>query len=100
MKVRFVVALCAVFVASQAGAAEKMQLKTQKDKISYTIGLDMGNSLKKQSIDVDPKVLARGIKDALSGAKPLMTDQEIKDTIAALRDELMVRQKEIGRASC
>lgn len=95
MKVRFVVALCAVFVTSQAGAAEKMQLKTQKDKISYTIGLDMGNSLKKQSIDVDPKVLARGVKDALSGAKPLMTEQELQETITALRNDLMAKQKEM-----
>jgi FKBP-type peptidyl-prolyl cis-trans isomerase FklB len=83
-----------VFVASQAGAAEKMQLKTKKDKVSYTIGLDMGNSLKQQKIEVDPKILAQGIKDALSGAKPLMTEQEVKDTIAALREELTARQKE------
>ncbi len=94
MKLQLIVALCAVFVASQAGAAEKMQLKTKKDKVSYTIGLDMGNSLKQQKIDVDPKVLARGIKDALTSAKPLMTEQEIKDTIAALREELTARQKE------
>ncbi len=94
MKVQLIVALCAVFAASQAGAAEKIQIKTQKDKVSYTIGLDMGNSLKKQSIDVDTKILAQGIKDALAGAKPLMTEQEIKDTIAALRDELMAKQKE------
>jgi FKBP-type peptidyl-prolyl cis-trans isomerase FklB len=94
MKLSVIVAICAVFVASQAGAAEKMQLKTKKDKVSYTIGLDMGNSLKKQAIDVDPKVLARGLKDALAGAKPLMTDQEIKDTIATLREELMAKQKE------
>ena len=54
MKLSVIVAMCAVFVASQAGAAEKMQLKTKKDKVSYTIGLDMGNSLKKQAIDIDP----------------------------------------------
>ncbi len=94
MKLPVIVAICAVFMASQAGAAEKMQLKTKKDKVSYTIGLDMGNSLKQQKIDVDPKILARGIKDALSNAKPLMTEQEVKDTIAALREELMARQKE------
>ena len=111
MKVQLVVALCAVFVASQAGAAEKTQpktkdkvsqagaaektqLKTKKDKVSYTIGLDMGNSLKQQKIDVDPKILARGIKDGLSGAKPLMTEQELKDTVAGIREELMARQKE------
>jgi len=94
MKLPVIVAMCAVLVASQAGAVEKMQLKTKKDKVSYTIGLDMGNSLKKQAIDVDPKVLARGLKDALSGAKPLMTEQEIKDTIAVLRDDLMAKQKE------
>ena len=60
-------------------------MKSQKEKASYAIGLDMGNSLKKNEIEVDADVLIRGIKDALTGSKAAMTDQEIKDTIIALR---------------
>jgi len=64
-------------MASQANAAEKIQLKTEKDKLSYTKGVYMGNSLKRQSVDIDQKVLIRGIQDALSGAETLMTTKEM-----------------------
>lgn len=94
MRSQVMVVLCAVLIAAQASAADKPKLKTQKDKVSYTIGLDIGGSLKKQGLDVDSKVLSQGIKDGLTGAKPLMTEQELQDTIAALRTEMMAKQKE------
>jgi hypothetical protein len=55
MKLSLVVVFCAVFVASQAYAAEKIQLKTEKDKLSYTKGVNMGNSFKRQAVEVDQK---------------------------------------------
>lgn len=72
-----VVALCAVFMASQANAAEKIELKTEKDKLSYQKGVYLGNDFKKRSIDVDPKIFLRGIEDAMSGAETLLTDKEM-----------------------
>jgi FKBP-type peptidyl-prolyl cis-trans isomerase FklB len=86
--------LCAVLVATPVVAAEKEELKTQKDKVSYVIGLDMGNSLKKNMVDVDIEILVKGIKDAFSGAKPLMTEQEMKETIMALQKDLQAKQQE------
>lgn len=98
MKVRLIAVLwmIAMLVSGSAMGAEKAQLKTKKDKDSYSIGFDIGGNLKKQltDVEIDPAVLARGIKDALSGAKPLMTDQEVKETITALRTELMGKQQE------
>ncbi|HSA77832.1 MAG TPA: FKBP-type peptidyl-prolyl cis-trans isomerase [Nitrospirota bacterium] len=90
--------LCAVLVTTPVVAAEKQELKTQKDKVSYVIGLDMGNSLKKNMVDVDTEVLVRGLKDALSGATPLMTEQEMKETIMALQKDLQAKQQEQAKA--
>jgi FKBP-type peptidyl-prolyl cis-trans isomerase FklB len=90
--------LCAVLVTTPVVAAEKQELKTQKDKISYVVGLDMGNSLKKNMIDVNPEIIAQGIKDALSGEKPLMTEQEMKETIMALQKDLQAKQQEQTKA--
>ena len=56
MKSRLVIILCIAMAASPAMAGEKKELKTQKDKVSYAIGLDIGNSLKKNELDVDPDV--------------------------------------------
>jgi len=90
--------LCAVLVTTPVVAAEKQELKTQKDKVSYVIGLDMGNSLKKNMVDIDTEILVRGIKDALSGANPLMTEQEMKETITALQKDLQAKQQEQAKA--
>lgn len=70
-----------ILVASGALAATKAkttELKTPKDKASYAIGMDMAGSLKRNDIDVNPDVLAKAIKDVLTGKKPLMDDTEVK----------------------
>ena len=94
MKSRIVIILCIALAASPAMAGEKKELKTQKDKVSYAIGLDVGNNLKKNELDVDPDILVTAIKDVLSNSKPLMTDQETKETLMALQKDLQAKQLE------
>jgi len=75
-----------------AATAAPAILKTDKDKRSYAIGLNIGgkvaNELKAGGVDMDSAVLARGIRDSLTGAKHLMTDEEVKTTLTALETEL------------
>ncbi len=85
-----------VLLASQLGAQETLTLKTQKEKLSYIIGMDMGKNLKNQSVDIDPNILAKGIKDGLSGGKNLLTDQEIRETMAAFQKEMVAKQQALG----
>src|SRR5262245_57290803 len=85
MKFIWVVALPILIFAAPVKAEEGSVLKDQKDKISYTIGLNIGDNIKKQSIDVNPQALLKGIQDAISGAKPLLTDAEMKDVLSALK---------------
>lgn len=94
MKRSLVIIMCISLAAGVAFGEEKQALTTQKEKLSYAIGIDMGTSLKKNSIDVDPDVVYKGIKDALSGGPRLMTDQELKDTIQAAQKDLMAKQQE------
>lgn len=98
MKRSLVIIMCMVLAASTVFAEEKQALTTQKEKLSYAIGIDMGTSLKKNAIDVDPDILFKGIKDALSGGKQLMTEQELKETIQAAQKELMAKQQEKMKA--
>ena len=97
MKLHIVVALSILFLISQVNAQEKVVLKDQKDKVSYIVGLDIGNNLKKQSIGVNPKTLAKGIEDALAGAKPLLTEQEVQETMMAFQKEMMAKQAEVAK---
>src|SRR5579859_42444 len=71
-----------------------LTLQTQKDKASYAIGLNIGRSMHKDSVDVDPNIVLRGMKDGLDGAKPLLTDDEARATMIALQADLRKKQEE------
>jgi FKBP-type peptidyl-prolyl cis-trans isomerase FklB len=98
MKLRVIVVLGILFLVSQVIAQEKLVLKNQKEKVSYIIGTDIGVNLKRQSVDVDPNALARGIQDALSGAKPLLSKEEIQEAMVAFQKEMAEKQKQRGEA--
>jgi FKBP-type peptidyl-prolyl cis-trans isomerase FklB len=88
-----IVLLCTVFTVSQAFGAEKTELKTDKDKLSYALGADMGSNLKKFDIDINADLYVKGMKDALSG-DVLLTDQEIRTLIMALQKDVQTKQQE------
>jgi FKBP-type peptidyl-prolyl cis-trans isomerase FklB len=69
-------------------------LKTDKDKQSYAIGLNIGKTMHKDGVIVDTAVLARGIRDAMAGGKVLMTEDEVKATLTALSVELKKKATE------
>jgi FKBP-type peptidyl-prolyl cis-trans isomerase FklB len=98
MILRLIAAALFVLMACPAGAQETPTLKDQKEKISYIIGMDIGTNFKRQSIDIDPDILGRGIKDALSGAKPLLSEQEAKEILAAFETVMKGKQEEAKKA--
>ena len=81
-------------MAGPAFGADETILQSQKDKVSYTIGVYSGKNLKQQSVDVDPDIMVKGIKDCLSGGKTLLTDQEMQEVMTALQKELTAKQAE------
>jgi FKBP-type peptidyl-prolyl cis-trans isomerase FklB len=100
MKFGFVAVLGILLLAFQASAEEQISLKSKTDKLSYVIGADLAKNLKGQSIDIDLDIVMRGMKDALSGGKTLMSEEEIRQTLTELRQEMMAKQaqeaKKIG----
>jgi len=95
MKLRGLVAVFSIlFLMGQVYAEENLVLKNQKDKVSYSIGIAMGKNFKMQFIDIDPDILVKGIKDAFTGGKTLLTDQEMNETMAAYQKELAAKQQE------
>jgi FKBP-type peptidyl-prolyl cis-trans isomerase FklB len=72
-------------------------LNTTKDKVSYAIGADLGNKLKTSSIDIDPNILTRALKDVLTGAKTAMNDEEIRTTLTDLTKDLQAKQATLNK---
>jgi FKBP-type peptidyl-prolyl cis-trans isomerase len=94
---------CLALLVTPAVPAEKQEeLKTQKDKVSYMLGVDMGKKMKseleKQSIDVDPAVLAKGIKDALAGGTMLLSEAELQEIRTALQNDITEKNKQRVKA--
>jgi FKBP-type peptidyl-prolyl cis-trans isomerase FklB len=97
MKLQWMVVLGVVFLASQLGAQESQGLKNEKEKLSYGMGMEIANNLKRQSVDLDTDLFIKGMKDALSGGKTLMTEREARDAIMAFQKEMMAKQKETSK---
>jgi FKBP-type peptidyl-prolyl cis-trans isomerase FklB len=78
-------------------------LSTQKDKASYAIGMNIGkglkDSLKRDDVDVSNEILLRGMRDALAGNKPLLTDEEAQQVLTALQTDLRKHKEELQAAA-
>ncbi len=82
----------AFLVASSVLAEPTTQLKDEKDKVSYSIGLNIGTNIKKDKIDINTDALMAGMKDGMSGGKPLMTEEQVKETMTAFSKSMMEKQ--------
>lgn len=95
---RLIICLAAVLVASIGLAQDKAPLKDQKDKASYSIGHDIGNTFKKQNVDLNLDALITGLKDALAGKEALPKEERDK-TLAAFQKELIEKQTAASKAA-
>jgi len=65
----------------------------QKDQLSYALGMNIAASLKQQPIDLNPDVLALGLKDGLAG-KTKMTEDEARAVLMKVSAEIQAKQQE------
>ena len=90
MRLKWIATLGFLLLAAQGIAQEKPVLKTEKDRMSYAIGVDMGRNLKWAKVELEVNSLVSGLKDVFSGGKLDMTDED-------LRAAMTVYQKEMNR---
>jgi FKBP-type peptidyl-prolyl cis-trans isomerase FklB len=89
-----------LFMASGCTASEKKpELNSLKDKISYGIGLNIGKDFKEQDIDVDVNLLARGIRDSLTGAEAALSEEQMREAFEAFQQELAAKQEAKSKAA-
>lgn len=79
--------------STPAKTATPYTLKTPKDKSSYALGMSIGLGLHKQTVDVDPAVVARGLRDAMAGSKTLLTEDEMKAALQQLQADVHKAQE-------
>jgi FKBP-type peptidyl-prolyl cis-trans isomerase FklB len=101
---KWILAAAIVLLPSFAAAAQGApELKTDKDKFSYALGMKIAENFRKQGLELDPVVFAKGFAESFNGGKPAMTDQEMETMLAAaaqeIRKKLAAQQAEKGAAA-
>jgi FKBP-type peptidyl-prolyl cis-trans isomerase FklB len=74
--------------AEEVKVAPEVKLETQKDRISYTIGVNIGQDFKGQEIDVDSDILLMGLKDSLKGKDLKLSDEEMVAEIQTFQQKM------------
>ena len=97
MKAIVITALGLSFAVAVFAEDKPPQLKDLKDKASYSIGLNFGFNFKRQNIDLNSDAFAAGFKDAMTGRNPLMSEQEVRDTLMAFEKDMQQKQTEMGQ---
>lgn len=93
LKLKLLLLCSLVAAAGQVWAADKTELKTEKDKLSYGIGASIGKNLRNEKTDIDINLLIKGMKTGLAGGQALMTEKEIRQVMSDY--QMQMRQRAI-----
>ncbi|HVN49573.1 MAG TPA: FKBP-type peptidyl-prolyl cis-trans isomerase [Bacteroidota bacterium] len=88
-------------VLSLAGGTMTGQTKTpttEKEKVSYSIGINIAKNIQMQGVDIDRDALLAGVKDELSGAKPALSEQDMEQVLEKFQKEMMAKAESQHKA--
>ncbi len=94
MKCLFAVVLTTILSFNPAYAEDMPSLEEEADRVSYSVGYQMGGDMKRQKVELKPEMLVKGIQDALKGGEPLMSQEEMKKTLVELKRKIVAAQQE------
>ena len=79
-------------------AADGDPFKSNKERISYTLGMLYGKQLKQGDVEVDFDQYLKGLKDAATGGKLLLTEEQAREVYQGFMQELRAKQAEKQKA--
>lgn len=97
MKFFLFITVASSFTAVALAQDKPVDLKDNKDKASYSIGLQIGANVKHQGIELNNDALTAGLKDGMSGAKPRLSEQEIREAMMGLQKDMEQKQQASGQ---
>lgn len=103
MRIRIAFAACSLVALASLATAQKPDananpgrtpLTSNREKASYALGYNIGMSFRRDGLNVDPNLIARGVADALSNAKPNMTKEEMGAVLQAVQKGISQKMAE------
>jgi FKBP-type peptidyl-prolyl cis-trans isomerase len=81
------------WLAGLLASANPAELKSENDKVSYSLGYNYGQYLKQRSVEVDFDLFLTGLKDGSAGKEGPLTESEVKEVLANFSKELRAKQE-------
>lgn len=94
MKMKLVALLASgLALSSTVYATDAGSLDTETDKLSYSIGADLGKNFKGQGIEINPQAMAKGVEDSMGGKALLLNDDQMKEVLNNFQRNLMAKRQ-------
>ncbi len=90
MKLRLLAVAMAVL---GVGSALAQDVSSEKGKVSYAVGYDLGRSLAEHKVDVDQATLYRAIQDGMAHRKPALPAKQMAQVLQAMQQRLLAQVK-------
>jgi len=74
-------------------AGESPDRGEEKQKLSYSVGYQVGGDFRRLGLPIDPELVVQGVVDALAGSEPLMTPDEMRQTLTELKRQAAAAEK-------
>jgi FKBP-type peptidyl-prolyl cis-trans isomerase len=74
-------------------ASPSSAFKDEKDRVSYSLGVDIGRTLDRLQLDLNQATLTQGITDVLAKKQLAMSDQELQQTLQTFQQQMMQKQQ-------
>ena len=91
---------CSFVQEKLGGSGEKRTLTTEMDKVSYSIGYNMGKNFRIQNVEVDVSALLAGVNDGKTEATPVLTEADQAATMRVFQTSHMKKQNEGKQLQC
>lgn len=80
--------------AAKEAATPNPNFKSDKERQSYAVGMNIGESIHRQPVELDVNLLVQGLKDSIAGSKTLLTDDEAKAALSELGQQVKTKQED------
>lgn len=91
MRSIFALSFLALFASTAAVAQDTT---SDKGKLSYAIGWDIGNDINRRGGEFDVETIISAIRDAVAGSDPAVPQEEMRQMLVALQQQ--VREEQIA----
>lgn len=86
--------LLALVAALLTGPAMAQDISTEKGKLSYAVGWDIGQDIYKRGAEFDVEAIIAAIRDSAAGSDPKISEEEMVAMLTALQQKVRQEQQE------